>query len=220
MADEDDEEQFNRDLEAAIAASKAEAEMKEDSRSSSPSTEPSISGSEPVEVATSSITKASSLSHSPQEPLVPNPEPQMSDFMKERAQLEKARLERQKRLFSQTESQSVEDNGAPPAKKQRTSQPQPKTVAAGGSSSSSSANNASSSVPQRSVLGLVLFNIFVGDMDSGIKCTLSRFGDDTKVNGAVDMLEGRDVIQMLSRKDLRGGPMPTSRSSTRPSARS
>ncbi|GAB0186684.1 cAMP-dependent protein kinase inhibitor alpha [Grus japonensis] len=32
-------------------------------------------------------------------------------------------------------------------------------------------------------------------MDSGIKCTLSKFAGDTKLCGEVDMLEGRDVIQ-------------------------
>ncbi|KAJ7428330.1 rna-directed dna polymerase from mobile element jockey-like [Pitangus sulphuratus] len=52
-----------------------------------------------------------------------------------------------------------------------------------------------SSVPQGSVLELVLFNIFDRDMDSGIKCTLRKFADDTKLCGAVEKLEGRDVIQ-------------------------
>ncbi|GAB0185849.1 hypothetical protein GRJ2_001050200 [Grus japonensis] len=32
-------------------------------------------------------------------------------------------------------------------------------------------------------------------MDSGIKCTLSKFANDTKLCGTVNMLEGRDAIQ-------------------------
>ncbi|GAB0203263.1 hypothetical protein GRJ2_002791900 [Grus japonensis] len=32
-------------------------------------------------------------------------------------------------------------------------------------------------------------------MDSGIECTLSKFANDTKLCGVVDMLEGRDAIQ-------------------------
>jgi len=52
-----------------------------------------------------------------------------------------------------------------------------------------------SDIPQRSVLGLMLFNIFVGDMNSGTECTLSKFADKTKLCDAVNTLKGRVAIE-------------------------
>lgn len=48
-------------------------------------------------------------------------------------------------------------------------------------------------VPQGSVPGPKLFNIFVGDMDSGTECTLSTMTDHS-LCGAAGTLQGRDAI--------------------------
>ena len=47
------------------------------------------------------------------------------------------------------------------------------------------------------MLGLVLFNIFINNLDEVIEFTLNKFTNDTKLGGVADILKGCATIQQF-----------------------
>jgi len=66
------------------------------------------------------------------------------------------------------------------------------------SSTKSNGKPITSDSPWGSILGKILLDLFINDLDRRTKCSLRMFADDTKLRGAVDRPDGSAAIQ----KDL------------------
>ena len=52
-----------------------------------------------------------------------------------------------------------------------------------------------SGVPQDSILVLVLFNVYINDLEVGLEGVLSKFADDTRLGEIADSAEGGKALQ-------------------------
>jgi len=53
-------------------------------------------------------------------------------------------------------------------------------------------------------MGPMLPNNFTNDLDDGIQSNLTKFADDTKMGGEVDMSEGTAILHRLGQAEREG----------------
>lgn len=52
-----------------------------------------------------------------------------------------------------------------------------------------------SAIPQGLIFGLIMFNVFINNLENETECILRKFVDDTKFEEVLDILECKDAIQ-------------------------